>query len=177
MSDDPDRPAVTSIPLAPHPRGRTGLVLTGGGARSAYQVGVMRAIADLLPRGSPTPFHVLTGTSAGAIVATCIAAYAGQFRSGVVTLERVWRNFHVEQVFRADAMSMLRAGLRWMAAVLSVGRLVSTPDSLFDNAPLRALLERKIDFGRMRAALQAGHLEALAISAAGYSSARSFAFY
>lgn len=177
MSDDPDRPAVTSIPLAPHLRGRTGLVLTGGGARSAYQVGVMRAIADLLPDGSPTPFHVLTGTSAGAIVATCIAAYAGQFRSGVVTLERVWRNFHVEQVFRADAMSMLRAGLRWMAAVLSVGRLVSTPDSLFDNAPLRALLERKIDFGRMRAALQAGHLEALAISAAGYSSARSFAFY
>lgn len=172
-----NRPTVTSIPLAPHPRGRTGLVLTGGGARSAYQVGVMRAVADLLPRRAPTPFHVLTGTSAGAIVATCVAAYADHFRSGVVTLERVWRNFHVEHVFRADATSMLRAGLRWMAAVVSVGRLASTPDSLFDNSPLRELLERKIDFGRMREALKAGHLEALAISAAGYSSARSFAFY
>jgi NTE family protein len=152
-------------------------VLTGGGARSAYQVGVMRAVADLLPRNAPTPFHVLTGTSAGAIVATCVAAYADHFRSGVVTLERVWRNFHVEHVFRADATSMLCAGLRWMAAVLSVGRLASTPDSLFDNTPLRELLERKIDFGRMRDALKAGYLEALVISAAGYSSARSFAFY
>lgn len=172
-----DRPTVTSIPLAPPPRGRTGLVLTGGGARSAYQVGVMRAVADLLPHGAPTPFKVLTGTSAGAIVATCVAAYADHFRTGVVTLERVWRNFRVEQVYRADAMSMLRAGLRGMAAVLTVGRLASTPDSLFDNTPLRRLLERKIDFGRMRMALEAGHLEALAISAAGYSSARSFAFY
>lgn len=162
---------------APQPRGRTGLVLTGGGARSAYQVGVMRAIANLLPRDAPTPFHVITGTSAGAIVATCIAAYADHFRTGAVTLERVWRNFHVEQVFRTDAPNLLRAGARWMAAVASLGRLASPPDALFDNTPLRQLLTRQIDFGRMREALAAGHLESLAISAAGYASARSFAFY
>jgi NTE family protein len=158
-------------------RGCTGLVLTGGGARSAYQVGVMRAVADLLPRDAPTPFHVITGTSAGAIVAANVAVYAAHFRTGAVALERVWRNFHVDQVFRADAPSMLRAGLRWMAALLSIGRLASPPDSLFDNTPLRQLLERRIDFTRMREALATGHLEALAISAAGYSSARSFAFY
>lgn len=169
--------SVASEFLAPHPRGRTGLVLTGGGARSAYQVGVMRAVADLLPRGAPTPFHVITGTSAGAIVATGVATYAAHFRKGAVALERVWRNFHVDQVFRADAPSMLRAGVRWMAAVLSVGRLASPPDSLLDNSPLRRLLERRIDFGRVREALATGHLESLAISAAGYSSARSFAFY
>jgi NTE family protein len=168
---------VASEFLAPQPRRRTGLVLTGGGARSAYQVGVMRAVADLLPRGAPTPFHVITGTSAGAIVATGVATYAAHFRKGVVALERVWRNFHVDQVFRADAPSMLRAGVRWMTAVLSVGRLASPPDSLLDNMPLRRLLERRIDFGRVREALASGHLESLAISAAGYSSARSFAFY
>jgi NTE family protein len=162
---------------APPAVGRTGLVLTGGGARSAYQVGVMRAVADLLPRDAPTPFHVITGTSAGAIVAANIATYAAHFRTGAVTLERVWRNFHVDQVFRTDTPNMLRAGARWMAALLSVGRLASPPDSLFDNAPLRRLLERRIDFSRLREVLAAGHLDALAISAAGYSSARSFAFY
>jgi NTE family protein len=168
---------IASECLAPPARGRTGLVLTGGGARSAYQVGAMRAVADLLPRNAPTPFHVITGTSAGAIVATNLAVYAGHFRTGTVALERVWRNFHVDQVFRTDAPSMLRAGAHWMAALLTIGRLASPPVSLFDNTPLRQLLERRIDFGRVREALAMGHLEALAISAAGYSSARSFAFY
>ena len=169
-------PTASEFP-APPSRGRTGLVLTGGGARSAYQVGVIRAVADLLLRDAPTPFHVITGTSAGAIVAANVAAYAAHFRAGAVVLERVWRNFHVDQVFRADASSMLRAGVRWMAALLSFGRLASPPVSLLDNTPLRQLLERRIDFGRMREALATGHLEALAISAAGYSSARSLAFY
>jgi NTE family protein len=137
----------------------------------------MRAVADLLPRDAPTPFHVITGTSAGAIVAANIATYAANFRTGAVTLERVWRNFHVDQVFRTDTPSMLRAGVRWLAALLSVGRLASPPDSVFDNAPLRRLLERRIDFRRLREVLATGHLDALAISAAGYSSARSIAFY
>jgi NTE family protein len=152
-------------------------VLTGGGARSAYQVGVLRAVADLLPRDAPTPFKVIAGTSAGAIVAAHVAAYASHYRLGAVALERVWRNFHVEQVFRTDASSMLRAGLRWLAALLTVGRLASPPDSLFDNSPLRQLLERRVNFGKVRAALSAGQLDALAISAAGYGSAQSYAFY
>ena len=162
---------------ASHGGRRIGLVLTGGGARSAYQVGVLRAVADLLARDAPTPFQVVAGTSAGAIVAAHVAAHAAQYRLGAVTLERVWRNFHVDQVFRTDATSMLRAGLRWLAAVASVGRFASPPDSLFDNAPLRRLLQRRIDFGRIRAALASGQLEALAISAAGYTSAQSYAFY
>ena len=175
MSPDPF-PLADEFPVLPG-RGHTGLVLTGGGARAAYQVGVMRAVADLLPRGAPTPFQVITGTSAGAIVAACVAAYAGNFRKGVVALERVWRNFHVEQVFRADAPAMVRAGTRWLVSVLSMGRLASPPASLLDNSPLRKLLERRIDFDGVRAALMSGHLESLAISAAGYGSARSCVFY
>jgi NTE family protein len=170
-----ESPTVADVP--PGSPGHAALLLTGGGARSAYQVGVLRAVADLLPRDAPTPFRVVAGTSAGAIVAAHVAAYAAHYRLGAVALERVWRNFHVDHVFRTDTASMLRAGSRWLAAVLTVGRLASPPDSLFDNTPLRRLLERRIDFDRVRAALVSGQLEALAISASGYGSAQSYVFY
>ncbi len=154
-----------------------GLVLTGGGARSAYQVGVLATIARLLPRDAPSPFRTITGMSAGAIVAAAVACHAARFREGVVALERVWRNFHTDQVFRADARSMLRAGLRWTLALVSAGRLARPPQSVFDSSPLRRLLERHYDFGRMRAAMAAGHLDALAIAASNYRTARSVAFF
>ena len=79
---------------------KLGLVLPGGGARAAYQVGVLRAIADLLPARATNPFPVVTGTSAGAVNATAIAIHADRFRVAVGNLERVWRNFQVDQVFR-----------------------------------------------------------------------------
>ena len=152
-------------------------MLTGGGARSAYQVGVLEAISRSLPRNAPSPFRVVTGMSAGAIVAAAVACHAQRFREGVVALERVWRNFHCEQVFRADFGSMLRAGLRWSLAVLSAGRLVRPPESVFDSSPLRRLLDRHYDFSRMRAAMSDGHLDAVAIAAANYRTARSVAFF
>ena len=152
-------------------------MLTGGGARSAYQVGVLGAIARLMPREAPSPFQIVTGMSAGAIVAAAVACHAARFREGVVALERVWRNFHSEQVFRADAASMLRAGLRWTMALLTAGRLAAPPESVFDSSPLGRLLERHYDFGRMRKAMADGHLEALAIAASNYRTARSVAFF
>jgi len=161
---------------SPPPR-RTGLVLTGGGARSAYQVGVLAAVARLMPREAASPFQIVTGMSAGAIVAAAVACHASRFREGVVALERVWRNFHSEHVFRADTASMLRAGLRWMLALLSAGRLAAPPESVFDSSPLGHLLERHYDFDRMRQAMAEGHLEALAIAASNYRTARSVAFY
>src|ERR1700683_2496481 len=85
-----------------------GLVLTGGGARSAYQVGVLRALAQLLPRAR-NPFAIIVGTSAGAV-----AAEAHQWRRAVVGLEAVWANFRAEQVFRVDPWHMLRAGVHWL---------------------------------------------------------------
>ncbi len=154
----------------------TGLVLTGGGARSAYQVGVLGAVARLLPKNAPSPFRVVTGMSAGAIVAAAVACHAARYREGVLALERVWRNFHVDQVFRADAPSMVRAGARWGLALLTAGRLMSPPESLFDSAPLRRLLHAHLDFGLMRQAMALGYLDALGIAAASYRGARSVAF-
>jgi NTE family protein len=161
----------------PSSHGKIGLVLPGGGARAAYQVGVLRAIADLLPARSNNPFPIVTGTSAGAVNATAIAVHADRFRVAVGNLERVWRNFQVHQVFRADTASMLRSGLHWLLAMLSGGWLLPPPRSLFDNTPLRELLQAQFDFASVRKSIEAGHLDALAMSAAGYISARSVSFY
>jgi NTE family protein len=159
------------------PLPKIGLVLPGGGARAAYQVGVLRAIADLLPARAVNPFPVVTGTSAGAVNATAVAVHADRFRVAVGNLERVWRNFQVAQVFRADTASMLRSGLHWLLAMMSGGWLLPPPKSMFDNSPLRELLAAQFDFAGVRRSIAAGHLDALAMSAAGYHSARSVSFY
>lgn len=165
---------VDSQPSSP---AKIGLVLPGGGARAAYQVGALRAIADLLPARAANPFPIVTGTSAGAVNATAIAVHADRFRVAVGNLERVWRNFEVNQVFRADTASMMRSGLHWLLAMMSGGWLLPPPRSLFDNSPLRELLKEQFDFTQVRRSIAAGHLEALAMSAAGYISARSVSFY
>lgn len=156
---------------------RVGLVLPGGGARAAYQVGVLRAVADLLPARSANPFPVVTGTSAGAVNATAIAVHADRFRVAVGNLERVWRNFQVGQVFRADSGTVFRSGLHWALAMLSGGWLLPPPRSLFDNSPLRELLRGQFDFAGIRRSIEAGHLDAIAMSGAGYTTGRSVSFY
>jgi NTE family protein len=171
-----DAPAPTTRPPPDAAPPRVGLVLSGGGARAAYQVGVLKAVAELVPPNAPLPFRVISGTSAGAIIGALVASHAAQFRAGVFTIERFWRNFAVEQVLRADAPSMLRAGAHWLLALLSGGALVAPPRSLFDNSPLRELLERHVNFARIRQHLEHGYLDALAVTASSYRSARSVTF-
>src|SRR5688572_14793083 len=146
---------------------RVGLVLPGGGARAAYQVGVLRAIADILPARSSNPFPVVSGTSAGAVNATAIAVHADRFRVAIGNLERARRNFQVNQVFRADTVSMMRSGLHWVLAMRSGGWLLPPRKSLFDNSPLRDLLKIQFDFAGIRRSIEAGQLDALSIAAAG----------
>lgn len=162
---------------AQRPAYRVGLILPGGGARAAYQVGVLKAISDMLPREVGNPFSILSGTSAGAVNAAVLAANAPRFRAGVGELERVWRNFRVHQVYKSDPLTMLGASLRWVFALVSGGLLVSFPPSLLDNRPLRELLKRKVRFDRIEAAVASGCLDALAITAAGYTSAHSITFF
>src|SRR5205085_11371450 len=99
---------------APH---ETGVVLSGGGARAAYQIGVLRAVAKLLGRNSTTPFRVICGTSAGAVNAALLAAHADNFRCGVARLLRLWRNIEVRHVYKADFRALSRHGMRWLASV------------------------------------------------------------
>jgi len=156
---------------------KLGLVLPGGGARGAFQVGVLKAIAELLPLDSHNPFPILSGTSAGAINATVIASKARRFRFAAAELDRVWGNFRSEQVFESDAWTMLKSSMHWMAALVFGGLLVKNPRSLLNNEPLGRLLERNVHFSRIQSGIDRGFVEALAITAAGYHSARSVTFF
>jgi len=156
---------------------KTALVLPGGGARGAFQVGVLKAISEMLPKGSPNPFAVLSGTSAGAINTVVLASKARRFALAVAELEQVWGNFHCGQVYRTDNVTMLKSSAHWLASVVMGGFLVGMPKSFLDNSPLRALLSRNIRFPRIQSAIDNGCLDAVAITAASYASARSTSFF
>lgn len=156
---------------------RVGLVLPGGGARGAFQVGVLKALAELLPKAARNPFAVLSGTSAGAINAVVIASKAQRFRHATAELEQVWGNFRCHHVYRTDNLTMLKSSLHWMASIVLGGFLVGAPKSLLDNAPLRALLSRNVRFPRIQEAIDKGFLDAVSVTAAGYATARSTSFF
>src|ERR1700736_6531805 len=163
----------TVAAAAPH----LGLVLTGGGARSAYQMGVLKGVAELLRRGSACPFPIITGTSAGAVSAIALASDAAHFRHSVYAIERVWRDFRVHHVFKADAVSMLRSGLHWILAFITGGWLVHPPHAFFDNTPLWNLLREQLHFEGIPRGLYKGHLQAIGICATCYADADSVTFY
>lgn len=156
---------------------RAALVLTGGGARAAYQVGVLRAIRHIRGNRPGNPFPILCGTSAGGINAVALAVYSQDFNAAVRKLAWIWCNFHVDRVYRSDAAALLATGLRWGSALTTGWVVRQTPRSLLDNAPLRALLDRVLDYSRIGIAVGAGHLHAVSVSASGYTSGQNLAFY
>jgi len=164
---------------------KTGLIMTGGGARAAYQIGVLQAISEILWEAgwppSRNPFQIICGTSAGAINATALACRADNFGEGVQTLLDVWNNITVDQVYRADSIGVLRSGARWLS-LLSFGWLLrkwraAPPASLLDNTPLVNLLHRMLDLPRLDTVLQEGLLHALAVTASSYTGGQHLTFY
>jgi NTE family protein len=148
------------------PRPRTALVLSGGGARGAYQVGVLQGLLEL---GVPTGgrgFDVLVGSSAGAINAAVVAAYADDVALGVKRLSRVWSSIDAQQVFRTDLRSLGGIGAKWVRD-LSFGGILRrvSPKSLLDTAPLRELLAASVPFERIDRNVDEGRLRALAMPA------------
>jgi NTE family protein len=163
----------------------TGLVLSGGGARAAYQVGVLRALMRMRREAAAgdgtNPFDVICGTSAGAIIAAALACRADDTEGAVQDLCDVWENFQAEQVYRADSLGVIRSGAQWLT-MLSVGWLVARwrrarPKSLLDNSPLADLLSRTVPLERLDRLLEQGHLKALAVTASSYTSGDHFTFY
>jgi NTE family protein len=165
--------------VAPFPasraKPRAGLVLTGGGARAAYQVGVVKAVRDVLGSPEKNPFPILCGTSAGAINAATLAIFANDFSAGVANLLEVWENMRCEHIYRTDAWSILRSGARWLSAMMLVSR--HNPVSLLDNAPLRQMLEKNLDFEKIQANIDSGDLYAACVTASGYTSGQSVSFF
>ncbi len=157
--------------------GRAALVLTGGGARAAYQVGVLKAIRELRGRRPGNPFPILCGTSAGAINAAALAVHAGDFGRAVRHIDRVWRGLHAHDVYRVDPAALFGSGVRWGSALFGGWLLRQTPRSLLDNAPLQALLERVLDLSAIDAAIKRGDLHAVSVTASGYGTGESLAFF
>ena len=157
---------------------RTALVLSGGGARGAYQVGVLRGLVEqgFLPR-ERAGIDVFVGSSAGSINSAALAAYADDFDAGLARLEYVWRGIHAAQVYRTDVGSLGRIGLRW-AWDLSFGGVVhaAQPKSLLDTTPLRALLAEHVPLARIADNVAAGHLGALALVATDLHTANGVIF-
>lgn len=157
---------------------KTGLVLTGGGARAAYQVGVLKAISKIVIKTHcGNPFPIITGTSAGAINATVIASYAHAPAVGIRSLEKVWQNFSVDQVFRSDIRGVLKNTARWTKSIFIKDYHKTRQLSLLNNNPLKKLLDRVIHFQNIQKAIDDKHLDALCITASGYTSGQSVSFF
>jgi NTE family protein len=154
----------------------TALVLPGGGARGAYQVGALKAISELL-EGQHNPFPVICGTSAGAINAAVLASHAHEFLTGVERLEQFWRSMHCGRVYRTDAWSVLKSGMRFAATLLSGGLIKTNPRAFLDNMPLRLFLQQELRLDGIQTALDLGALRGVAITASGYSSASATSYF
>ena len=133
---------------------RIGLVLPGGGARGAYQVGVLKAVAALMPSDSLNPFQVISGTSAGAVNASVIAANTNVFGNAINKLEDVWSNFQSNQVYKTDNLTMIKSSMHWLFSIVMKGYLFGNPKSLLDNSPLRELLVKHIRFSDIQKMIQ-----------------------
>jgi NTE family protein len=156
---------------------KVGLVLTGGGARAAYQVGVLQAIASMLPKRTGNPFPVICGTSAGAFNAAVLAISARNFQEGVRRLSTVWENAHVNQAYRTDPVGVYGNAGRWLASLVFGNLRKRNAVSILDNSPLTQLLERSLPLHGIQRSIEAGALHALGITAWGYTSGQSVTFY
>lgn len=158
---------------------KIGLILTGGGARAAYQVGVLKAVAEFLPRRAHSPFQVISGTSAGALNAVTLAVNARQFRRGVKYLLGIWTNAQVKDIYRSDVLGVFVNSTRWVAglglSLLGINRMNRV--SLLDSSPLTVFLEETLPCEKIQESIDAGVLHALGITASGYGSGYSVTFY
>jgi len=155
---------------------RIGLVLAGGGARGAYQVGVLKAIAELT-HSNVSPFSIISGVSVGAINAAALASRAENFDEGVSWLECLWANLHARNIYQTDVASVFLCGLHWLLTIAFGGFGIKSPNALLDAAPLRNLLANVINFDDVAKAIKSERLDALAITASSYADGRAKTFF
>lgn len=152
-------------------------MLSGGGARGAYQVGVLKAIGDLRPKDSHNPFSVISGTSSGAINAVALASSANNFRLAVKKVERLWNSLHVDIIYKAGRKDVAYSVARLVGSLFNDGIGRTRPVSLLDNTPLRLLLESRVRFSNIQRRIDAGYLDAVAVTATGYNSGECVTFF
>ncbi|WKD24490.1 patatin-like phospholipase family protein [Pseudoalteromonas sp. KG3] len=156
---------------------KVALLLTGGGARAAYQVGVLKALAQSMPRTAPLPFTIINGTSAGAINSAALASYASCAHLAVRKLESVWKNFSTSMVYKSDFISVFGHLTRNILTSFQSEHINHPPASLLNNQPLRVLLNEILDLSRIERNLHRNYLDALSITASSYTTGDSVAFF
>ncbi len=157
--------------------GGTGLLLMGGGARTAYQAGVVAAIGEIVDGANGMPFDQIVGTSAGAVNGAYLAANAGRWPDAATELVELWRGLTPGRVYSTDWLDWYLRGARWVSWLAMPRLMRSRPESLLDNAPLRATLRESIDVGAIEAAIDSGALDYFGVSASSYTSGRHVVFY
>ena len=158
---------------------RYGLILSGGGARAAYQAGVLQGISNIIgTECGPHPFPVITGISAGAINASFVAAAETSFADQTLKLTEVWNELEPESVLRTDVMSLGKLGAGWIRD-LSLGGMFGNSRSthLLDSTPLARLLDKKINFNQIQENIHSKALHGVAVSATNYATGTSNAFF
>lgn len=154
---------------------KIGLVLSGGGARAAYQIGVLKAVYELIDTNT-NPFTIICGTSAGAINASVLAHQACRYPHGLDYLERLWSRLHTKQIYRTDSYTLIRNAIRWLNALLQ-GNRKQVHLSLLDNRPLVRLLRRMIRFDQIEQNITDGLLQAFCITALDYGKGENISFF
>ncbi|MBV8679122.1 MAG: patatin-like phospholipase family protein [Aquitalea sp.] len=158
-------------------RGKVGLVLSGGGARAAYQAGVLLAISRLLPEPERNPFPIICGTSAGAINAVALAAGATNYRQSVRFLAQMWKQLHISNVYDASLTYFLKTFFHFGISIATGGHGWRNPKSFLDNAPLRDFLARTMPLDGIQHSVEQGALQALALTASCFSTGMSVTFF
>jgi NTE family protein len=154
-----------------------GLVMTGGGARGAYQVGVLKRVGELKRAQAGNPFPIIGGASAGAINGSALATGCQDFALATRALAEFWANLEPSDIFHCNVLSQVNNSLTWMLD-LSFGGILGGGHarSLLDATPLRYFLNKHLECDRIQENIKRGHLYALAISATNYSSGESYLF-
>jgi len=152
------------------------LMLPGGGARGAYQVGALKGILEIIDQ-EKNIFPIITGTSAGAINAVVMASYASDFKLGVQRLEKFWTSIHCHDIYRTDGIMITKTMARVIGSILFSSLGVKSPKSLLDNSPLKDLLSRELHLNQIQMAIESGDLTGLAITASSYDTAEAKSFY
>tara|TARA_R110002124_G_scaffold112582_1_gene266765 strand:+ start:18012 stop:19148 length:1137 start_codon:yes stop_codon:yes gene_type:complete len=154
----------------------TALVLQGGGARGAYQIGVLKAVAEI-EKVRRTPFSIISGASVGAINAAPLAASSGDFQHGVHHLEKLWRGLHCNNIYHTHATAIAASSARWLCSIAFGGLGIGHPWALLDNTPLKHLLERETNWRHLHSSIRRGTLDALCITASSYAAGQAVTWF
>lgn len=160
------------LPLVP------ALTLSGGGARSAYQVGVLRALGEILPQ-EQIPFPILCGTSAGSVNVAYLAARAGSWQTATTELSKIWGNLRLDDIYETNGLAISKIATAWISRTLlgGLGATSGAANYLLDTKPLEKLIRREIDFSAIETHLHKGRLEAISVSTVEYFAQSTVSFY